>query len=46
MVIEKYNLRPEQVTIVLTEEVIGYGTGETTKPVFYIEVEENENERY
>ena len=46
MVIEKYDLRPEQVTIVLTEEVIGYGTGETTKPVFYIEVEENENERY
>ena len=41
MVVEKYNLRPEQVTSVFTEEVVGYGLEEHTEPVFYIEVEED-----
>lgn len=42
MVMEKYDVRPEQVTSIFTEEVIGYGMNEHTEPVFYIEVEENE----
>lgn len=42
MVMEKYDLRPEQVTSVFTEEVIGYGMAEQTRPIFYIEVEEDE----
>lgn len=42
MVMEKYDLRPSQVTSVYTEEVVGYGTGEHTEPVFYIEVDESE----
>ena len=42
LVMEKYDLRPEQVMSVYTDEVIGYGMGEHTEPVFYIEVEENE----
>ena len=42
MVIEKYNLRPEQATIVFTEETRGYGPMEHTVPVFYIEIEESE----
>lgn len=42
MVMEKYDLRPEQVTSIYTEEVVGYGMGERVEPVFYIEVEENE----
>jgi Zn-dependent oligopeptidase len=41
MVMEKYDLRPEQVSTVFTEEVVGYGMNEHTEPVFYIEVEEN-----
>ena len=41
MVMEKYNLRPDQVTSVFTEEVMGYGPEEHTEPVFYIEVEED-----
>lgn len=41
MVMEKYDLRPEQVTSVFTEEVVGYGLEEHTEPVFYIEVEED-----
>ena len=42
MVMEKYDLRPSQVTSVFTEEVVGYGEGEHVEPVFYIEVEEDE----
>lgn len=41
MVMEKYDLRPSQVTSVYTEEVKGYGMDEHTEPVFYIEVEED-----
>lgn len=41
MVMEKYDLRPSQVTSIYTEEVVGYGMGEHTEPVFYIEVEED-----
>ena len=41
LVIEKYNLRQDQVTSVFTEELVGYGQGERTEPVFYIEVEED-----
>ena len=42
LVMEKYDLRPEQVTSVFTEDVVGYGMDEHTEPVFYIEVEEDE----
>lgn len=46
MVMEKYDLRPEQVTSIYTEKVVGvgvgYSLGEHTEPIFYIEVEENE----
>lgn len=42
IVMEKYDLRPEQVTSIYTEECRGYGQGEHYEPVFYIEVEENE----
>jgi Zn-dependent oligopeptidase len=41
MVMEKYDLRPSQVTSVFTEEVVGQGMNEHTEPVFYIEVEED-----
>lgn len=41
LVMEKYDLRPEQVTSVFTEDVVGYGMDEHTEPVFYIEVEED-----
>ena len=41
MVMEKYDLRPDQVMTVYTEEVKGYGLGEHVEPVFYIEVEED-----
>ena len=41
MVTEKYDVRPEQVTSIYTEEVTGYGVGERVEPVLYIEVEEN-----
>lgn len=41
LVMEKYDVRPEQVTSVFTEDVVGYGMDEHTEPVFYIEVEEN-----
>lgn len=41
MVMERYDLRPEQVISVFTEEVVGYGMDEHTEPVFYIEVEED-----
>lgn len=41
IIIEKYNLRPEQVTSIFTEEVVGYGMGEHIEPVFYIEVVED-----
>lgn len=34
-----------QLTSVYTEETHGYGTGEHSEPVFYIEYEENKNER-
>lgn len=34
-----------QLTSVYTEETRGYGIGEHTEPIFYIEYEENENER-
>lgn len=40
IIIEKYNLKPEQVTSVFTEELVGYHEGEHLEPVFYIEVEE------
>jgi hypothetical protein len=42
MVMEKYDLRPSQVTSIYTEECRGYGESEHMEPVFYIEVEENE----
>ena len=42
MVMERYDLRPNQVTSVYTEEVKGYGMDEHIEPVFYIEVEEDE----
>ena len=42
MVMEKYDLCPEQVTSIYTEETVGYGMGEHIEPVFYIEVQENE----
>ena len=41
MVMEKYDLRPDQVTSVFTEEVVGQGMNEHTEPVFYIELEED-----
>jgi len=41
LVMEKYDLRPSQVTSVFTEEVVGQGMDEHTEPVFYIEVEED-----
>ena len=41
MIMEKYDLRPEQLTSVYTEECVGYGEGERMEPVFYIEVEED-----
>ena len=41
MVMERYDVRPEQVTSIYTEEITGYGVGERVEPVFYIEVEEN-----
>lgn len=41
LVMEKYDLRPEQVTSIFTEDVVGYGMDEHTEPVFYIEVEED-----
>lgn len=41
MVMEKYDLRPSQVTSVYTEEVVGQGMDEHTEPIFYIEVEED-----
>ena len=41
MVMEKYDLSPNQVTSVFTEEVVGQGMNEHTEPVFYIEVEED-----
>ena len=40
MVMEKYDLRPSQVTSVFTEEVVD--EDERVEPVFYIEVEEDE----
>ena len=42
LVMEKYNVNSNQVTSIYTEECVGYGMGEHTEPVFYIEVEENE----
>ena len=41
MIMEKYDLRPEQVRSVFTEEIVGYGLDEHTEPIFYIEVEED-----
>lgn len=41
MIIEKLDVKPSQVTSIYTEEVRGYGMGEHTEPVFYIEVEED-----
>lgn len=38
IVMEKYDLRPSQVTSVYTEEV---DDNENVKPIFYIEVEED-----
>lgn len=38
------NVPMPQLTSVYTEETYGYGTGEHTKPIFYIEYEENKNE--
>ena len=40
MVMEQYDVTPDQITIVHTQEVTGYGMGEKVEPVFYIEVEE------
>jgi len=42
LVMEKYDLRPEQVTSIYTQECVGYGQGERYEPVFYIEVEEDD----
>ena len=42
MVMERYDVTPDKVTTVFTEETKGYGMGEHTEPVFYIEVEVNE----
>ena len=42
MIMEKYDLRPDQVTSIYTEECHGYGMNEHVEPVFYIEVEEDE----
>ena len=41
MIMEKYDLRPDQVSSVYTEECQGYGMNEHIEPVFYIEVEED-----
>lgn len=41
MVMERYDLRPSQVTSVYTEEVVRHGKDEHVEPVFYIEVEED-----
>ena len=41
MVMEKYDLRPEQVISIHTEECVGYGKDERYEPVFYIEVQED-----
>lgn len=40
MIMEKYDVKPSQVTSVYTEECRGYGMDEHTEPVFYIELEE------
>ena len=39
IIMEYCDVRPSQVTAYHTEETIGYGMGECTRPVFYIEVE-------
>lgn len=44
MIIEKLNVKPSQVTPIYTEEVRGYGMDEHTEPIFYIEVEEDEED--
>lgn len=40
IIMEKYDAKPSQVTSIYTEEVVGYGMGEHTEPVFYIELVE------
>lgn len=44
IIMEQYDVRPEQIVLVHTEETHGYGLGEQIEPVFYIEVELNEGE--
>jgi hypothetical protein len=39
------NVPVDQLTSVYTEETNGYGTGEHTEPIFYIEYEEKNDER-
>lgn len=41
LVAEKCGVTADKVTSVFTEEVVGYGLGEHTEPVFYVEVEED-----
>ena len=41
IIMEQYDLRPEQVLAIHTTECRGYGMSEHTEPVFYIEVQEN-----
>jgi len=42
IVMERFDVRPSQVSSVYTEKCVGYGQGERYEPVFYIEVEEDE----
>ena len=41
IVAEYYNVMDSKVTATFTEECVGYGEGEHYKPVFYIEVEQD-----
>lgn len=44
LVAEKYNVPSVNVISTFTEEVVGYGMGERSEPVFYIDVEMNVEE--
>ena len=41
MVMEQYDVKLSEITSYYTEECRGYGMGEHTEPIFYIEVKIN-----
>lgn len=43
MIKQLYNVTDSQITTCYTETTVGYGVGEHTEPIFYIEVEESEH---